>query len=161
MTELQDILDPNCVRIGVDTHSKKRTIELGSELLADTHIGISARHLFDQLMGRERLGSTGLGEGIAIPHCRSAEVSRIIGALLRLKHPIEFEAPDDLPVDLVFVLVVPKDSDDAHLKVLANLARVFGDQENRKRLRDANTAEALFDVFGAMLQGAGRSSASA
>jgi nitrogen PTS system EIIA component len=161
MINLHDILDANCVQVGVEAGSKKRAIEVGSELIERTHIGISARALFDQLMARERLGSTGLGEGISIPHCRSDTVSGIIGAFLRLETPVDFDAPDDEPVDLLFLLIVPKDSDDAHLKVLAQLARIFGDASNRRRLRDAATAEALYDEFGTMLQDAGRSSASA
>jgi nitrogen PTS system EIIA component len=161
MIDLHDILDAKCVQVGVEAGSKKRAIELGSELIAHAHIGISDRALFDQLLARERLGSTGLGEGIAIPHCRSSAVSDILGALLRLEKAVAFDAPDDEPVDLLFLLVVPKAADDDHLKVLAQLARIFGDAANRRPLRDAPTAEALYETFVSLHQDDGRSSASA
>jgi nitrogen PTS system EIIA component len=159
MIDLHHILDLHCVQVGLEAGSKKRAIELGSELIERNYIGISARALFDQLMARERLGSTGLGEGIAIPHCRSDAVSDIVGSLLRLAQPIEYDAPDGEPVDLLFLLVVPKDSDDDHLKVLAQLARIFGDASNRRRLRAAETPGELYDAFGAMLQDTGSSAA--
>jgi nitrogen PTS system EIIA component len=159
MIDLHHILDVNCVQVGLEAGSKKRAIECGSELIERNYIGISARALFDQLTARERLGSTGLGEGIAIPHCRSDAVSDIVGALLRLAHPVEFDAPDGEPVDLLFLLVVPKGSDDDHLKVLAQLARIFGDASNRRRLRSAATSGELYDAFGAMLQDSGSSAA--
>jgi nitrogen PTS system EIIA component len=161
MIDLQDILDTHCVQVGVEAGSKKRAIESGSELIARTHIGISDRTLLDQLLARERLGSTGLGEGIAIPHCRSDAVSDILGALLRLSQPVDFDAPDDEPVDLLFVLVVPRSSDEDHLKVLAQLARIFGDAGNRRRLRAAPTADDLYTTFVSLLHDDGRSSASA
>ncbi len=157
MTALNDILDLSCVEIDVDASSKKRAIERGSELIADAHIGVNPRALFEQLMARERLGSTGLGDGIAIPHCRSDAVTEIVGGLLRLAQPINFDAPDDDDVDLIFCLVVPKDAQDMHLKILSRLARIFSEATNRDTLRAAPTAQALFDAFDAMLRSAGGS----
>jgi nitrogen PTS system EIIA component len=153
MIDLRSILDPHCVKVGVTAGSKKRAIECGTELIEHAHIGTSARSLFDQLLARERLGSTGLGEGIAIPHCRSPAADRITGALLRLDQPVDFDAPDDEPVDLLFLLVVPQDSADDHLKVLAQLARIFADGGNRERLRSADGADALYRAFIDMIEG--------
>ncbi len=154
MADLLNVLEPDCVLIDVDAGSKKRAIEHGSELIASTHIGVNARQLFDALMARERLGSTGLGDGIAIPHCRSDAVTRIVGGLVRLAEPVAFDAPDDANVDLVFFLVVPKDAHDDHLQVLARLARIFSQPDNRALLRGAATPAALFAVFSDLLRGA-------
>ena len=155
MIDFQQILEPACVSVGNPAKSKKRALEHASELIVAAHPEIPSRRLFDQLMARERLGSTGLGEGIAIPHCRLDECHEIVGALVRLESPVPFEAIDGEPVDLLFVLVVPTDAHDAHLKVLAELARVFGEDANRKRLREAPDAAALFDVLLSMLSPAG------
>lgn len=152
MTDFHRILTPGCVQTNVAAASKKRALEQASELIAAEHIDISARQLFDQLMARERLGSTALGEGVAIPHCRSQLASDIVGAMLKLEQPIDFEAPDGQGVDLVFALVVPQDGADTHLQVLAQLAALFSAPENRAQLRTADSAQRLFDKFLELMQ---------
>jgi len=101
-------------------------------------------------MSRERLGSTGLGEGVAIPHCR-LPCSRIHAACLTLAAPVDYDAADGAPVDLVFVLIVPPEETSAHLEVLAALARLYGSAENRNRLRAAASDKELFEMFTGLL----------
>jgi nitrogen PTS system EIIA component len=146
MVDLRPILDRSSTRNDADAPSRKRALELASDLLAATHPELSARALFDGLMNRERLGSTGLGEGVAIPHCR-IDCPRILGAFIKLAQPVDYDAPDGDPVDLLFVLVVPPREQSAHLEVLATLARVFQDPANRERLRAAGSDDALYEAL--------------
>lgn len=144
MVELKEILDRQCTCADLDAASRKRALEVASDLLAEHHPDLSARALFDQLMNRERLGSTGLGEGVAIPHCR-IPCDHIIGAFLKLEEPVDYDAIDGKPVDLLFVLVVPPEETTAHLDVLAVLARLFENPENRRHLRAQHTDGALYE----------------
>lgn len=148
MFDITRILEPATTRTGVEAQSRKRAIEIASELLAARHPGLSARTLFDELMTRERLGSTALGEGVAIPHCRTA-CDRILGAFLQLAEPVDYDAPDGAGVDLLFVLIVPPEESSAHLEVLAALARLFQEPENRQRLRAHTSDRELYqDLIG-------------
>lgn len=149
MIDIRSILDAGCTRSRITANSRKRLLEYASDLLAEQH-DLSARQLFDELMSRERLGSTGLGEGVAIPHCR-LPCSRIHAACLTLATPVEYDAMDGEPVDLVFVLIVPPEETSAHLEVLAALARLYGDADNRSSLRAATSDEQLFEVFTRLL----------
>lgn len=146
MTDISGILDRSSTRNRAPAPSRKRALEYASDLLAANHPSLSARALFDGLMTRERLGSTALGEGVAIPHCRMP-CQRIHGAFVRLEEPVDYDAPDGEPVDLLFVLVVPPDETSAHLEVLATLAGVFQDPENRRRLRAQASDEALYETL--------------
>src|SRR5512139_3978104 len=116
--DIRTILVPACTRVIESASSRKRLLESVSETIAGIHAGVDARTLFDQLMNRERLGSTGLGDGVAIPHCRLDGRKAPIAAFVKLNKAVDFDAPDGLPVDLVFVLVVPADAHDTHLKLL-------------------------------------------
>jgi len=144
MFDITEILVPETTRADVTAQSRKRAIEVASDLLAEQHADLSARALFDDLMSRERLGSTALGEGVAIPHCRTGCES-IHGAFMRLAEPVDYDAPDGDPVDLLFVLVVPPDESSAHLDVLAVLARLFQDPDNRRRLRSQTSDAGLYE----------------
>jgi PTS system nitrogen regulatory IIA component len=97
--------------------------------------------VFDSLFAREKLGSTGLGQGVAIPHGRIKGIKDAIGALVRMREPIPFDAPDGAPVGLIFVLLVPERATDLHLQILSELAQMFSDQSFRERLAGAATAE--------------------
>jgi PTS system nitrogen regulatory IIA component len=100
----------------------------------------------DHLIAREKLGSTGLGRGIAIPHCRVSDCTQPLGALLTLEEPIPFDAPDDQPVDLLFVLLVPEEAHQQHLDILANIARLFSQPDFCERLRTAGDSRTLYDI---------------
>lgn len=144
MVDFTRILDRACTRTGVAAQSRKRALEVASDLLAANHPELSARTLFDELMNRERLGSTALGEGVAIPHCRTG-CERITGAFLKLAEPVDYDAPDGAPVDLLFVLIVPPDESSAHLEVLAVLARLFQDADKRNLLRSRDSDAELYE----------------
>ena len=154
MVDITRILRRDCTLTDVGAQSRKRALELASDLIAAQVPELSARALFDGLMTRERLGSTGLGEGVAIPHCRMP-CRAITGALLKLVQPVEFDALDDQPVDLIFVLVVPPEETSAHLETLAALARVFQNPDYRARLRSQSSSDALFDEFVGIMRAEG------
>lgn len=145
MIDFRSILTPGRTRIGFNASSKKRAMEQAAEIVAAENTDLDARELFDQLMVRERLGSTGLGEGVALPHCRLSSGRTITGAFLCLDEPIGFDADDGVPVDLIFVLVVPEGAQEPHLEVLANVARVLGDVDCRERLRATGSAADLYE----------------
>ena len=133
--KLSDILSPDCVRLDLDATSKKRVLESASELLAATDENLSPRAVFDCLIAREKLGSTGLGHGVAIPHGRLAGLDKTIGVFIKVPKGVDFDAPDSEPVDLVFALLVPEESTEEHLQVLSNLASYFNSEGSRKALR--------------------------
>lgn len=145
--QIIDLLAPARVVPGVRTTSKKRLIEELARLLDERDSPERRRAIFDALIKRERLGSTGVGLGVAIPHGRSASVERAVGAFVRLAEPIDFNAVDGKPVDLVFALVVPEHFTDQHLMFLAQLAQMFSDAEATARLRAAPDGAALYKAL--------------
>jgi PTS system nitrogen regulatory IIA component len=145
--DFKQILDPACVSLGHHAPDKRDALAHAAALISAANPEIPSSRLIDQMLARERLGSTALGEGIAIPHCRLEECTRIVGALVHLGEPVSFDAIDGREVDLLFALVVPANALDAHLKVLAELARMFSDERNRDRLRAAPSTGALFDAL--------------
>ena len=146
MHALNDILTPGRTACQVMGISKKRLFETIAGLVSDDYPGLPHHEVLDQLNARERLGSTGMGEGIAIPHCRVANCASPIGALLTLKEGIEYDAPDGRPVDLLFVLLVPEEAHQEHLDILAEIARLFSQHDFCKRLRSASSASSLYDI---------------
>lgn len=133
--KLSDILTPDRVRLDSDATSKKRVLESASQLIADCDDNLSPRAVFDCLIAREKLGSTGLGHGVAIPHGRLAGLDKTIGVFIRMPKGVDFDAPDNEPVDLVFALLVPEESTDEHLQVLADIASYFDSRGSRDALR--------------------------
>ena len=109
-------------------------------------MSLSQEEVFSQLIAREKLGSTGLGNGIAIPHCRVGNCTQPIGTLVTLAEPIDFDAPDDAPVDLLFVLLVPEEAHQQHLDILAGIARLFSQEAFCARLRAAGDSAELFAI---------------
>ncbi|GMQ95658.1 MAG: PTS IIA-like nitrogen regulatory protein PtsN [Gammaproteobacteria bacterium] len=133
--KVSEILSPDCIRLDADATSKKRVLESASQMLADTDEALSPREVFDCLIAREKLGSTGLGHGVAIPHARLAGLDKTIGVFLRVPKGVEFDAPDNEPVDLIFALLVPENSTEEHLQVLASIAAYFNSAASRDALR--------------------------
>jgi len=136
-------------RIGnrLDLGSKKRLLEVLGELLAADQPGLNPETVFERLLERERLGSTGLGHGVALPHARVKEISEAVGAFVQVQQPVDFDAIDDQPVDLAFALLVPEAATEVHLQLLASLAAMFSDPELRERLRRAASPEELLDLL--------------
>lgn len=145
--ELADILTGNRIAIDVVVSSKKTLLEKAADLLAAADQSGHARDIFDSLCQRERLGSTGLGHGVAIPHGRVEGQGSVSGALIRLGSPIEFDAPDDERVDLFVALAVPADCTDVHLRLLASVAERFSDENCRRRLRAAASSEEILTIL--------------
>ncbi|MEW5756734.1 MAG: PTS IIA-like nitrogen regulatory protein PtsN [Pseudomonadota bacterium] len=137
---IADILSPDRVVNGLQAGSKKRALELISEILAVGGLKGRQGDIFDSLIQRERLGSTGFGNGVAIPHGRVKDNTLTLGVFVKLQQPIGYDAIDGQAVDLIFALVVPQESTEEHLQVLAALAEKFGNDEFCRKLRDAEDA---------------------
>jgi len=143
---ISDILTPERTLADLNCASKKRSLESVSHWLAEQMQGISGKQIFNALISREKLGSTGFGDGIAIPHCRLENCTQATGALVRLSNGVDFDAIDRQPVDLLFVLLVPVEATDEHLQILATLAGSFGQESFRSALRAADNAEAMYQI---------------
>ena len=145
MPNLDGILPLSHIVLDLETSSKKRLFEQAAELLARDGV-LPQAEVFDCLFARERLGSTAIGHGVAIPHGRLADIQQAAGVFLRLREPVDFDAPDNKPVSLVFVLAVPENECGQHLGVLSHLAERFADKTVREALiaaPDAQAARAL------------------
>ncbi len=146
MNLIAQLLSSDDVVVGLDASSKKRVFEQAGLLFENRH-GIARSNVYDALFAREKMGSTGLGLGIAIPHGRIKGLKEARGAFFRLANAVQFDAPDGQPVNLVFVLLVPEAASEHHLQLLSELAQMFSDKSFRERLAaapDATAAHALF-----------------
>ena len=126
--------------------SKKRLFETIAKLISEDQPSLPYDDVLDHLIAREKLGSTGLGGGIAIPHCRIGNCDRPLGTLVSVEEPIDFDAPDDQAVDLLFVLLVPEEANQEHLDTLARIARVLSEADFCQQLRAAGDSEALYSL---------------
>jgi nitrogen PTS system EIIA component len=142
-----DLLAPERVQLVPEVSSKKRALEMLSEMLATSLPNLTQGEIFDSLLSRERLGSTGLGHGVAIPHGRLGVASEARAALLKLNKGVDYDAPDREPVDIVFALIVPAQSTDEHLRILATLARMFSEPDTLARMRGATGTTALLALL--------------
>lgn len=142
--ELSSILNPRRVLCGAVGVSKKRTLETLAQHIADDQPDIDADELFRSLIGREKLGSTGIGDGIAIPHCRLQNCSEPLAALITLATPVDFDAIDGKPVDIIFALLVPAEANEEHLQTLAALAERLSQPSYRDSLRQAADNASLY-----------------
>jgi PTS system nitrogen regulatory IIA component len=145
--QISQILAPDRVLSNVPDHSKKAALETLAALIADADAGLTQAEVFNSLITRERLGSTGLGEGVALPHGRLKNGEHTLGAFIRLESAIDYDAVDHKPVDLLFALLVPEESTDEHLQILSRLAELFSNPEVLDRLRTAPTPEGIFSVL--------------
>ena len=145
--QLSEIINVNRIRNDVDVKSKKRALEELSNLVAKDQPQLEASDIFDSLISRERLGATGVGYGIAIPHGRIKNCQKITGALIKLKEAIDFNTSDNQPVDVLFALIVPEESTDEHLQILALLASMFNEETFREKLRKGNSIEDIFHLI--------------
>lgn len=148
MTLVAKLLNASHVLVDLEVSSKKRLFEQAG-LLFENQDGIARSIVFESLFARERLGSTGLGQGVAIPHGRIKGLKEAQGALLRLAQPVSFDAPDGQPVGLAFVLLVPEKATDKHLQILSELAQMFSDRPLREAMARAPDAAALHELVAA------------
>lgn len=144
--EIEDILDLKSVQFDLSATSKKHALQVLSAQAAEL-TGLTERQIFDVLLEREKLGSTGVGQGIAIPHGRMSELNKIYGLFARLHEPIEFDSVDGEPVDLVFLLLAPESAGADHLKALAKVSRLFRDKKACAQMRQSPGCEHLFDIL--------------
>jgi PTS system nitrogen regulatory IIA component len=143
--QISALLSEERIACHQDASSKKRSLELLSHLLSEGLPAYSDGELFDSLIGRERLGSTGLGHGVALPHGRMSGLNAPIAALVTLASGVDYDAIDNRPVDLLFALLVPEESTDEHLQILAHLAAMFSDAELCRALRNCETSQQCLD----------------
>jgi len=143
---IESILSPERTTCDIRATSKKKALQEISRFIHQNVSRFSSEEIFENLIDRERLGSTALGNGIAIPHCRFSQCTEEIGALFRLPDGVDFEAPDDLPVTLIFVLLVPAEAADDHVKTLAMLVERFDSEQYREALMSATNARELYDL---------------
>jgi PTS system nitrogen regulatory IIA component len=146
VSQIADLLPAANILLGVDAPSKARLFEAIGAIF-ETNRGLARHLVVDSLSAREKLGSTGLGQGIAIPHGRIKGLREAQGAFARLAAPIGFDAPDGKPVSQVFVLLVPEQATEQHLQLLSELAQMFSERQFRDALAAAGTPEAVHSVF--------------
>ena len=144
--QIESLLIPERTRNSLDASGKRSALELLAQTIAQTIPDMDADDLFRRFLARERLGSTGIGHGIAIPHCRVNSTAGAIGALITLAQPVEFDSIDGEPVDILFAMLVPEEEHNEHLKNLAALAGALTRSEFRQRLRNADDNLALYQA---------------
>ena len=145
-SELADLMTPRGVIAQLRAPTKRQVLqELARR--ASLMTGIPDKRIYDALAERERLGTTGIGNGVAVPHCRLTELTRMHGFFARLDRPAPFEAIDDQPVDLVFLLLAPAEAGAEHLRALARVSRLLRDKAMCEKLRGANSSDALYALL--------------
>jgi len=146
MNPLKNFLQVEQVLLDLDASSKKRVFEHVG-MLFETRLGLARSVVFDSLFAREKLGSTGLGQGIAIPHGRIKGLKQAAGAFVRLAAPVAFDSPDGRPVSMLFVMLVPEHATEEHLEILSELAQRFAERPFRESLQAAPDAAAIVALF--------------
>jgi len=145
--QLSELLTPDRVACGFTAASKKRALENLSQLIASKSSSLQQNEIFDSLVARERLGSTGLGKGVAIPHGRLKSSTETVLAFIKLDDGIDYDAPDGERVDLLCALVVPAESTDEHLEILAKLTEIFRTEKLRETIRTINDPQKLHELL--------------
>lgn len=145
--QLSEIINVNRIKSDINVKSKKRALEALSELITQDQNQLDSADIFDSLISRERLGATGVGYGIAMPHGRIKNCNKITGAFIQLEQGIDFDAIDNQPVDMLFALVVPEESTDEHLQVLALLASMFNEESFREKLHMSKSNEDTYQLL--------------
>lgn len=148
MNLITPLLSSDTTLLDLPFSSKKKLFEHAAELFGK-NLTLKSADIFTSLFERERLGSTALGCGIAIPHGRIKGLKEARGALYRLSTPLEFDAPDNQPVSLCFILLVPKDANETHLQILGELAQLFGDESMREKMLASQSSDELLALIGA------------
>jgi PTS system nitrogen regulatory IIA component len=144
---LEDMLEPGRVLCNVEARSRKHVLEILSELLASAENDLTAGEIFDSLASRERLGSTALGSGVALPHGRVPSIDGSIAAFVRLSDGIEFDAPDGAPVRLVMALLVPEQASEQNLEELSAIAKLLQNAALRDALANAGSSSAIYELL--------------
>jgi len=146
MFKLQDLLTPERTLCKESVVSKKRLFEIAADFISADQSSFESGEIYNKLLARERLGSTALGAGIAIPHSRISNCEIAVGSLITLDQGIDFDAPDKQPVDVIFLLLVPEEAQQEHLNILAGLAKLLSQQAFCDQLRAAQSQQELYRV---------------
>ena len=144
--QLNEVLSLSCTKTAVQCTSKKRALEIISEIAAQNS-GLDSNRLFECMLSREKVGTTGIGNGIAIPHGRMLDSEQAIAVLLQCEQPVDFDAIDNRPVDILFALLVPDEQCKVHLKTLSLMAEKLNDKATLKQLRHAQTDQDLYSIM--------------
>lgn len=144
--DLSDLIAQEAIIPALKASSKKQLLQIMAEKAAVIS-GLPEREVFETILQREKLGATGVGNGIAIPHGKLPDIDKIVGVFARLEHPVDFEALDDQPVDLVFLLLAPESAGADHLKALSRIARLLRDPDMVTKLRNTHEAQALYSFL--------------
>lgn len=147
MMSLEGILEPERVVCDIDVRSKKHALDVVSEVLANGERPLHKLAIFESLVNRERLGSTAIGCGVAIPHARLDDLRSIRAAFLRLSEPVDFDAADGKPVRMLFGLLVPDGDEETHLRLLSTIAKMLASEEFREALDEASDADDLYELL--------------
>ncbi|MDG1437447.1 MAG: PTS IIA-like nitrogen regulatory protein PtsN, partial [Emcibacteraceae bacterium] len=147
--DISDLINQNNIIPNLKAASKKQLLQ-ELENITNQKCEKPLNDVASTLMERERLGSTGVGHGVAIPHGRFSDLDQIMGFFVKLDKPLNFDSLDDQPVDLVFLLLVPEDAGADHLKALAKISRIFRDQSICEKLRGTNDSDAIFAILNSM-----------
>jgi PTS system nitrogen regulatory IIA component len=145
--KIKELLNPERIACDATVSSKKRALEKLSSLLTDSIPNLTEDEIFESLIGRERLGSTGIGHGVAIPHARLQGREKVIGAFLKLDNGVDFDSIDNTPVDLLFALLVPDHFTDEHLEILSSLAKLFSDEKLCEKIRAGNNNQQIYELL--------------
>jgi PTS system nitrogen regulatory IIA component len=145
--EISEILSRDRVKTNVQINSKKAALEALAGLIASADPDVTRAEVFESLLAREKLGSTGLGHGIALPHGRRKGGTKTTGAFMRLQAGVQYDSMDQKPVDLFFALLVPEESTEEHLNILSKLAKMFSNTELVNNIRTCETAESLYNIL--------------
>ena len=146
--EIKDILHPDCTLCAVQGTSKKRVLELISQIANQYLMDIDQATILSSLMCREKMGSTGIGSGIALPHGRLQDLENVIAIVVTSAKPINYDAIDNAPVDIFFAILVPENKASEHLGTLSAIASKLNNKETLSRMRKAKTDQELFEVLG-------------
>ena len=144
---LQNILTLDCTQCAVPVHSKKRLLEQVCQIAANELSNTTQEDLLDSLLNREKMGSTGIGNGIAIPHGRLNNTDRAIAVFLTTEQAIDFDAIDNKPVDIFICLFVPQDNTQEHLETLQSIAKLFSDRKTAKKVRKCTSHQEMFNLI--------------
>lgn len=144
--DLSDLIAQEAIIPALKASSKKQLLQIMAEKAAVIS-SLPEREVFETILQREKLGATGVGNGIAIPHGKLPDIDKIVGVFARLEHPVDFEALDDQPVDLVFLLLAPESAGADHLKALSRIARLLRDPDMVTKLRNTHEAQALYSFL--------------
>jgi len=140
------LLSPQNIYLDIEVSSKKKLLELIANIVAD-RTQLSESLIYNNLLNRERLGSTGLGQGFAVPHARLNNLDQTLCCFFRLKQSVNFESPDNLPVDMVFTIIIPEEATEEHLVILSSLASIFTRTEVCDAVRNAGSKEELAQII--------------